>query len=94
MVQWCWVNFQNRGVLLIRIRVEQGPTALSVGTGEGCMDIFSLLYHLSFPSPSLLGTARYRLKYYLKGPLNPKHPTNQLTEKNLLLWEQIRSFKD
>ena len=34
--------------------------------------------HLSFPlSPSLWETARYRLKYCLKGPLNPKQPTNQ-----------------
>ena len=30
-------------------------------------------------SPSLWETARYRLKYCLKGPLNPKQPTNQLT---------------
>ncbi|MEW8091771.1 MAG: hypothetical protein AB2784_19285, partial [Candidatus Thiodiazotropha endolucinida] len=28
-------------------------------------------------SPSLWETARYRLKYCLKGPLNPKQPTNQ-----------------
>ena len=35
--------------------------------------------HLSFSplSPSLWETARYRLKYCLKGPLNPKQPTNQ-----------------
>ena len=30
-----------------------------------------------FLSPSLWETARYRLKYCLKGPLNPKQPTNQ-----------------
>ena len=29
-VRWCWVNFQCRGVLLISIRVGQGPTALAV----------------------------------------------------------------
>ena len=28
-------------------------------------------------SPSLWETARYRLKYCLKGPLSPKQPTNQ-----------------
>ena len=28
-------------------------------------------------SPLLWETARYRLKYCLKGPLNPKQPTNQ-----------------
>ena len=34
--------------------------------------------HLSFLflSPSLWETARYRLKYCLKGPLSPKQPTN------------------
>ena len=31
----------------------------------------------SFLSPSLWETARYRLKYCLKGPLKPKQPTNQ-----------------
>ena len=35
--------------------------------------------HLSlFLSPSLWETARYRLKYCLKGPLSPKQPTNPL----------------
>ena len=47
--------------------------------GGGCLDIFSLVYHFSFLSPSLWETARYRLKYSLKGPLSPKQPTNQLT---------------
>ena len=38
---------------------------------------FSLVYHFSFLSPSLWDSARYRLKYCLKGPLSPKQPTNQ-----------------
>ena len=41
-------NFQCRGVLLIWIRVGQGPTVLAVGAGGGCLDIFSLVYHFSF----------------------------------------------
>ena len=57
--------------------VGQGPIALAVGAGGGCLDIFSLVYLFSFLSPSLWETARYRLKYCLKGPLNPKQPTNQ-----------------
>ena len=77
MVRWCWVNFQCRGVLLIWYRVGQGPTVLAVGAGGGCLDIFSLIFHFSFPSPSLWETARYRLKYCLKGPLSPNQPTNQ-----------------
>ena len=71
MVRKCWVNFQCRGVLLIRIIVGRGPIVLAEGAGGGCMDIFSLSYHFSFLSPSLLETARYRLKYCLKGPLSP-----------------------
>ena len=61
----------------IWITVGQGPTALAVGAGGGCLDIFTLIYPLSSLSPSLWETARYRLKYCLKGPLNPKQPTNQ-----------------
>ena len=58
------------------IRVRQGPTELAVGAGGSCLDIFSLVYHFSIFSPSLWETARYRLKYCLKGPLNPKQSTN------------------
>ena len=43
---------------------------------------FTLVYHFSFPSPSLWETARYRLNYCLKGPLSPKQPTNQLFISN------------
>ena len=39
--------------------VGQGPTALAVGAGGGCLDIFILIYPLSPLSPSLLETARY-----------------------------------
>ena len=46
-------NFQCRGILLMWVRVGQGPTALAVGAGWGCLDIFSLVYHFSFLSPSL-----------------------------------------
>ena len=46
---------------------------LAVSAGGGCLDIFSLIYHFS--------SARYRLKYCLKGPLSPKQPTNQPTTR-------------
>ena len=65
------------GRLTIWITVAQGPIALAVCAGGGCLDIFTLIYPLSPLSPSLWETARYRLKYCLKGPLNPKQPTNQ-----------------
>ena len=55
--------------------VGQGPIALAVGAGGGCLDIFTLIYPFSPLSPLLWETARYRLKYCLKGPLNPKQPS-------------------
>ena len=64
----------------IWIKVGQGPTALVVGAGGGCLDIFTLIYPSSPLSPSLWETARYRLRYCLKGSLNPKQPTNQPTK--------------
>ena len=59
----------------ILITVGQGPIALAVGAGG--LDIFTLIYPFSSFSLSFWETARYRLKYCLKGPLNPKQPTNQ-----------------
>ena len=61
----------------ILITVGQGSAALAVGAGGGCLDIFTLIYPFTSLSPSLWETARYRLKHCLKGPLNPKQPTNQ-----------------
>ena len=37
MVQWCWVNFQCWGILLIWIIVGQG---LAVDAGGGCLEFF------------------------------------------------------
>ena len=76
MVRWYWVNFHCRGVHLIWIIVGQGSTVLAVGADRGCLNIFSLVCHFFPLSPSLWETARYRLKYCLKGSLNPKKPTN------------------
>ena len=71
--------------------VGQGPTALAVGAGGGCLDIFTLIYPFFPLSPSLWETARYRLKYCLKGPLNPK-PTNQ--PKSSFWTEMTQRFLD
>ena len=59
----------------ILIIVGQGPIALAVGAGGGGLDILLS----SILSPSLWERARYRLRYCLKGPLNPKQPTNQFS---------------
>ena len=92
MVRRCWVNFQCRGVLLIWIIVGQGPVVLAVGAGGSCLDIFSLIYHFSFLSPSLWVTVRYRLKYYLKGPLSLKQPTNMQNVIDRVQFHQIVSL--
>ena len=86
VVRWCPVSFQCRGALLIWSRVGQGPTVLAVGANGGCLDIFSLLYHFSFLSPSLWETVRYRLKYCLKGPSSRKQPTNQPTNQPTIMY--------
>ena len=78
VVRWCWLDklpVPERPT--IWITVGQRPTAFAVGAGGGCLDIFTLIYPFFPLSPSLLGTARYRLKYCLKWPLNPKPKINQ-----------------
>ena len=40
MVRWCWINFQSWGVLLVWIKAGQGPSAIAVCAGRGCLDIF------------------------------------------------------
>ena len=77
MVRWCLENIQSRSVLLIWIIVGQGSIALAVGAGGGCSDIFFSRLSFLFLSHSL-GDGRYKLKYCLKGPLNPKQLTNQI----------------
>ena len=69
--------------------VGQGPTALAVGSGGGCLDFFTLFYLFSPFSPSLWETARYRLKYCLKGLLNLKQPTNQIKSKTTETQRQL-----
>ena len=78
--------------MLVKLPVPGRPTSLDYSRaraycacsrcGCGLFGIFSLIYHFCFHSPSLWETARYRLKYCLKGPLSPKQPTNQPTECN------------
>ena len=60
----------------IWITVGQGHIALAAD--GGCLDICTLIYPFSPLSPSIWETVRYRLKYCLKGPLNPNNqPTNE-----------------
>ena len=61
VVRWCWVYFQCRGVLLIRIIVGQELSALAVGEDGGCKDFFLS----SFISPFFL-LSWYSLKYFFQ----------------------------
>ena len=55
-------NLPVPGRPTIWILVGQGPIALAVGAGEGCLDIFTLTCPFSPLSSFLWETARYRLK--------------------------------
>ena len=68
VVRWCWVNFPTN---------LDGPIALAVvQVGVVWTFFVSCIFSLFFLP--LWETAQYRLKYCLKGPLNPKQPTNQI----------------
>ena len=56
-------KFQSWGVLLVWIKVEQGPSSIAVGAGRGCLDIFFLSI-ISLLSSFLWETVEYRLKYF------------------------------
>ena len=60
------------GLPTVWMIVGQGPFALALGAGGGCLDIFTLLYPFSPLSPFLWEIAQYTLKYCLKGSLHPK----------------------
>ena len=84
-MRWCWSKFQCQGVLLIWVRVGQGPTTLAVGAGGGWLDIFlSSINSLFFLPP------RYGLKYCLKGLLSPKQPPKIKPTRLTCLKHQIR----
>ena len=50
---------------------RQGPMALAVAAGRGCLDIFSFLYLLSFLSPSL-GDGPIKTEILSQWAVNPK----------------------
>ena len=60
--------------------------------GWVCLDIFFLSSVISLFFLPLWETARYRLKYRLKGPLNPKQPTNQPIENECKTFKRIFSL--
>ena len=98
MVGWCDGpgEASSAGASTIWVKAGQGPIALAVGADGGVFWTFFLSSILSSLSPSLWETARYRLKYCLKGPLNPKQPpnhywlySNKLTPTGLIMLNKI-----
>ena len=77
----------------IWIIIGQGPTALAIGAGGDCLDSFTLIYPFCPLSPSLWETVQYRLKYCLKGLLNPKQPNNHcyMLDESIYYFRGVRS---
>ena len=71
----------------IWIIVGQGPTALAVGAGGGCLDIFTLIYPFFPRSPSLWETARYRLKCSQRA--NKLKTTNQPILEDIQFYDMM-----
>ena len=85
-MKWIFHQFKAQrvpGRPTILKTVGQGPTALAVGAGGVLFGHFYSHLSFLFLYPSLWETARYKLKYCLKGPLNPKQPTNQIKAQGL-----------
>ena len=78
------LNFRGGAMVLGKLSVPGCPTNLGKRRARayrGCSRCgwgwFGHFFLSSAISPTLWETARYRLKYRLKGPLSPKQPTNQ-----------------
>ena len=82
-------------MVLGKVPVPGRPTSLDCSRARahcacsrcrGLFGQFTLFCRFSPLSPSLWETARYRLKYCLKGPLSPKQPTNQPTQLSMKIF--------
>ena len=82
MVRWSWVNFQYQGVLLVWIRVGQGPTALAVGAGGVVWTFYS---HLSFLSSFSLSLGDDPIETEILPQRVVKPQNNQPTTKSLII---------
>ena len=92
VVAYDWCRGWSGGAMVLgKLPAPGHPTNLDNSWARACCTYsrcelglfghFSLIYHFSFLSPSPWETARYRLKYCLKGPLSPDQPTNQPTNQ-------------
>ena len=65
----------------IEMNVEQGPSALAVGAGGGCLDIFTLIYAFSPLSPSLWEGGGRVVRWFW---------VNSQCRGVLLVWKRVR----
>ena len=72
MMRLWWVNFQCRGVLLIWIRVGQGPSALTKGSGGVCLDFFFSRLSFLFSFSLSLGDAPIQTEIMSQRAVQPK----------------------
>ena len=75
-----WKNRSKKVQMSAKTYVFMNKYLQYVRVGVVWTFLLSSMLSLLF-SPSLWETARYRLKYCLKGPLNPKQSTNQPMNK-------------
>ena len=86
-----WRGWSGGAKVLGKLSVPGRPTSLDDSRakaycacsrcGWGLFGHFSPHLSILFSSPSLWEMTRYRLKYCLKGPLNPKQPTNHWVDR-------------
>ena len=69
---------------------RQGPIALTIGAGGGCLDIFSFIYLFSFLFPSL-GDSPIKTEILCQRAVNPKEPTNQSKSESALRGHSYKS---
>ena len=97
-MRWC-CKLPVPGRPTILITVGQGPTALAAGAGWIVWTFFPssvislFLLPLSRGGGGGGGGARYRLKYCLKGPLNPHQPTNQPNRSYFHVSKGVRAIE-
>ena len=59
---------------------------LAVVAGKGCLTFF-FPCHITFLSPVFCESARYRLKYCLKDPFNPRQPISKIFSLFMFLFK-------
>ena len=94
VVRWCWVNFQCRGVLLIWIRVGQGPAALAVGAGGGLFGHFFSRLSFLFTFSLSVGDGSIQTEILSQRAVKPKNNQPTHGEKKEKVWQCALTAED